>query len=183
MKWQNRVVYHSINPGGPNGFDTQAVEWLQIEPLGCSSPRAAALSQQYILCWFFACQLIASLFLLSILEQYMGFSLVVGLSPSFLHKPCKQEKKAAAGNYTVGSSRPEWHVLRSLLRHEEGSSASRFLQWSLALVILSFSWLIQIFFIRPEHKALIPSVKCCYGFSPKLWSVGKIWPFNYYGQN
>lgn len=101
MKWQNRVVYHSINPGGPNGFDTQAVEWLQIEPLGCSSPRAAALSQQYILCWFFACQLIASLFLLSILAQHMGFSLVVGLSPSFLHKPYKQEKKAVSGNYTV----------------------------------------------------------------------------------
>lgn len=172
MKWQNRAVYHSINPGGPNGFDTQAAEWLQIEPLGCSSPRAAALSQQYILCWLPACQLPARLFLLPVLVQCMGFSFVLCLFPVSLHKPWKQEKKTAAGSRTSGCQSPEWHAMRELLCHREGSWARTFLKCGLALEIQTFISLIQLLFVNPAQKALIPSVKWYCGFPPKALVTG-----------
>lgn len=169
LAWNDktRVVYHSINPGGPNGFDTQAVERLQIEPLDCSSPRAAALSQQYILCWFFACQLIARLFLLSILA-YVSFGFVPCLSHVSLHKLWKQEK-TAAGNHTSGCQNPEWHTMRWSWTVVLGMLISKM---RLSTCNPNFFLLTWPLFVNPAQKALIPSVKWSYGCPPKSLVIG-----------
>lgn len=155
MKWQNRVVYHSINPRGPNDFDTQAVEWLQIKHLSCSSPRAAALSAIHpllVLCLPAYCQSLSIVHFTTV----HGFQLDVCIPPYTLET--REESRNRQSHHWLLDPRvvcPKiaFVLWRGILGMQISKIKVRTCNSN------HFYLLIQIFFVNPVQKALIPSVK------------------------